>query len=501
MNPSIRLSRHFLASHVTLWRENQLMTRKPWVTKTDMSRFVRCPYSYWLLFKGEIQIEDTISEFSQHLVSDGIAFQEELEAAATPTQLKLPDYADVGVRILNTPTMENPHLRIRGRPDGIDTDFGTLIPIEVKSHKAVTLLDELELAFYWLLLEPFRSRHLQEPRGTIILRTEAGPEIVSVPITVQRMERVHEYLEEIRRVQKIGVQPRICGCNVCGNLLRKEVRLEVAKRKDVSMIHGVGYRYAQCLDSFGYGTWPKLLKADPEAIVADFRNVRVRGVNLSMMKKWQSHAQSFKTGKPVPLHPVDALDFPFGFIALDLEYEPIIWLIGARYVGNESTESHFLWANSRRSEKANMLKLANFLDAHPDAPLVTWAGNSADIPRLRKAAIATGISEALDIDSRRHVDLHLWAERNVRLPIPGTGLKEVEEYFGFPRITRGVDGFMAVWMYAEYSTSKDPKIRERLIDYNRDDVDSLIHVVERLQDWASTVEPTPKYGDPRFGER
>jgi predicted RecB family nuclease len=251
------------------------------------------------------------------------------------------------------------------------------------------------------------------------------------------------------------------------------------------MIHGVGYWHAKSLDTLGYGTWPQLIDADPEVLLAGIRNAGVKSVGLTTVKKWQTHAQSLKSGEPVPLHPVDPLDFPFGYIALDLEYDPIIWLIGARFVYNESTETQFLWANSLRSEKSNMLKLATFLDSHPDAPLVTWSGNSADIPRLRKAAIANGLSEVLRIDSRPHVDLHLWAERNVRLPIPGTGLKEVEEYFGFPRITRFMNGFMAVMLYADYSRTKNRSIKEQLIEYNRDDVDSLVHVAERLREWAS----------------
>ena len=300
---------------------------------------MRCPYSYWLIFTGEITFEESLDDFSQQAVSNGIAFEDAIVATAMPTSLGLDQYAEVDIRILGTQTFENHHLRIRGRPDGIDTQFGQLIPIEIKSHQIPTGLDELELAFYWLLLEPFRSRTIGTPRGTLILRQNGRYESISIKITEQRIDQVHEYLAEIRRARRHGVEPRICGCNVCVNLRRDEVRLAVSQRRDISMIHGVGVRYAKTLQSLGYKTWTKLLEADPDKVAADFKARGILNVSVGMVAEWQVHAQSFESAVPMFIPPVEPLDFPFGFIALDLEYEPIVWLIGATFHGDQHQQS------------------------------------------------------------------------------------------------------------------------------------------------------------------
>ena len=175
-------------------------SRSSWVTKSDLSRYVRCPYSWWLLDSGRIPFEETVDEFQAALVAGGVEFQDQVEAAAAPLEVapgELKRLLRQDIRTLGTPTFENRRLRIKGRPDGIDAARGALYPIEVKSHKAVTALDELELAFYWLLLEPLRTRRDVSPRGLVVLRRQGKAVTVEVAIGQHRLDRVAELLAEI----------------------------------------------------------------------------------------------------------------------------------------------------------------------------------------------------------------------------------------------------------------------------------------------------------------
>ena len=190
---------------------------RTWVSKTAMARFVRCPYAFWLVDSGQVRIEDTIDEFQVRLMTEGKEFQGLVEAAATPISVGAEGLKALLMQegaILNTPDFRNDRLRIFGRPDGIDARSGALIPIEVKSHRDVQSLDELELAFYWLLLEPYRTRLDAETEGLLIIRREGRPARVNVPITADRMERVMALLPEVRKARRYGVQPQICGCRV-----------------------------------------------------------------------------------------------------------------------------------------------------------------------------------------------------------------------------------------------------------------------------------------------
>src|SRR6266699_2322435 len=152
-----------------------------------MTQYVRCPYAFWLLDKGQIDPADIIDEPQRQRLLEGHAFEEhavkEISQAST------------------TP--------IAVAPDRIDVASGALLPIEVKSHKDIQRIDELELAFYWMLLEPYRTRTDVSPVGRLILRRGGHAELVQVPIRPHRFEEVLRLVEQVRRARRQGVRPRI----------------------------------------------------------------------------------------------------------------------------------------------------------------------------------------------------------------------------------------------------------------------------------------------------
>ncbi len=66
---------------------NDAARRTDWVSKTDVTRDLRCPYAWWLLDRGEIRFEDTVEAFQVELIAAGAAFHREVEAAAIPLEL------------------------------------------------------------------------------------------------------------------------------------------------------------------------------------------------------------------------------------------------------------------------------------------------------------------------------------------------------------------------------------------------------------------------------
>jgi len=229
---------------------------RDWVSKTDMTQYVRCPYAFWLLDKGQIDPADIIDEPQRQRLLEGHAFEEhavkEISQASTTPIAVAPDRKQVGrllrddIRLLGTPDFDNPTLKLYGRPDGIDVASGALLPIEVKSHKDIQRIDELELAFYWMLLEPYRTRTDVSPVGRLILRRGGHAELVQVPIRPHRFEEVLRLVEQVRRARRQGVRPRICGCTICSRVRRDEVQQAAIQSKDLSLIFGIARVYARC---------------------------------------------------------------------------------------------------------------------------------------------------------------------------------------------------------------------------------------------------------------
>jgi predicted RecB family nuclease len=461
-----------------------LRRKGSWVSKTDMTRYVRCPYAFWLLDGGLISFSEMVDEFQGRLLAGGRDFETVVNEAAMPVVIepgKLGRLLRRDVRLLGTPEFANRKLRLRGRPDGIDAASGAVVPIEIKSHKSVQRLDELELAFYWLLLEPYRTVRNGTPRGLLVLRRDGQPHLIEVPISQHRLDEVMRLVAEIRTARRRGVRPRVCGCHVCSVTRRQEVRDAVQANRDLTMIFGIGPGYAGMLEAAGIATWEDLLgrKQDELAGIA-------RGAGIAQTARWRLHARSYQSAAPL----VSATTFPIGesFIALDLEYGPHIWLAGACVISGDTREYVALWADEAAEEQRNLQTLSSMVCAHPSLPVITWAGHCADIPELRKAAdrsptAGPAIQEVL----KRHADLYLFARDHVRLPIPGLGLREVAAYFGIPRISEVTGGFQAQMMYREYQHSGDFALRDRLTDYNRDDLDALVGVALELNRLVSSA--------------
>jgi predicted RecB family nuclease len=446
-------------------------------------RYVRCPYAFWLLATGRISFDDTVTEFQQRLLTDGVEFQALVESSLAPIVIKQDERKQLlteEIAVLGTPHFENRALRIRGQPDGIDMAGGALYPIEVKSHKNTERIDELELAFYWLLLAPYRTREVK-PEGRLILRRDGNPFPLTVPIADHRIAEVRALLPQVRKARRYGVKPRVCRCRVCSSVRRDEVLTSVIRRKDNSMVFGVGREYSRVLDEFGLATWQSLLGANVDDLATQFSERGYKAVATAEVRRWQLHAQSYQLGGPVLSADATPLPVPGPYIALDLEYDSTVWLIGTCLVDGEARDYEALWANSAAEEKANLTRLAELVATHPELPVVTWAGDSADIPNLRKAALRHRCPQMFDDLGARHVDAYRWLYQNLRLPITGFTLKEVGKYYGVPRLSMVADGFQALLLYQEQRETNDQTIRSRLVDYNRDDLDALIEVTGQLR--------------------
>lgn len=469
-----------------------------WVSKTDLIRFVRCPYSFWLLDTGKITLGDTIDEFQAGLLRKGIEFQIMVESAARPVEIgpgELPDLLQTDATLLRVPTFENSKLRIYGQPDGIEAEGGALIPVEVKAHKGVQATDELELAFYWMVLEPHRTRTDVEPRGMLMLRLDdMHSEIVEVPIKPHRFDEVERLLKEVRHARRYGVQPRICGCIVCRDLRGDEVLAVTLKRKDLTLIFNIGRPRARVLEDIGIATYDDLLACDPQTLVHAMHERR-QYISVAEVDRWKQHAQVWATGEPVCFGSEPCVGD--AFIALDLEYDPMggrIWLIGLCVVHGEDREYVLLWADDDDAERANLRQLAKIVADHPGLPVITWSGESADIPQLKNAAKRLGLQGLAPL-FERHSDLFAYARSYVRLPIPGLDLKSVTRYFGLARTSVIRDGVHAQSAYLTYlrtrSESTKRKLRGTLLDYSRDDVDGLIGVAQRIRTLAIVHRSQP----------
>ncbi|MCS7280497.1 MAG: ribonuclease H-like domain-containing protein [Desulfobacterota bacterium] len=103
--------------------------------------------------------------------------------------------------------------------------------------------------------------------------------------------------------------------------------------------------------------------------------------------------------------------------------------------------------------------------------IVTFNGDRFDLPLIKKQ---------LRIDLwESHLSLDLCKVKK-SMGIKG-GLKEVEEFLGIPRKTKGLRGYEIPRLWDRYLRYGDKYALDLILDYNREDVLNLIEVEKRLR--------------------
>jgi predicted RecB family nuclease len=276
---------------------------------------------------------------------------------------------------------------------------------------------------------------------------------------------------------------------VHGNLRFCKYYEAAPANKELTRLWGVGPVTAGHLEEIGIKTFHDLAAADSYTITKALRDRR-RYVSPMQVEHWKHHATSYSTSRPVVFGDPLTLDGPF--FGLDLEYDPngFIWLIGVCLAGPGGREYFPLWADTPAQEKSNLMRLAEIVAANPLLPVITWNGNGADMPELRKAAHRQELGQALDIVQSRHLDLFQHATRSVRFPFPELSLGQVASYFAIPKVSWISDGLVALLQYREYQRSRDEgrrvTLKKNLLEYNREDLDAIVGVAERFAALQST---------------
>src|SRR5579875_1060007 len=454
-----------------------------WVSKSDVIQVLRCPYAYWLQWSGAVDRNALISGFARGLIEDGLSFEAAVLSEAEPleTEEDIETILAGDHRLLDVPRFENTDLRISGRPDGIFTEFGLLLPVEIKSHASVTRTDRIELAFYWLLLEPKRTA-TGSPQGVVILRTPTGEIEERIALADYDFDRVRGLISLVRSVRRNGAEPRVCGCEVCRS--EDAVTAKAIKRRDLTAIFNIGRPRAERLEYAGVRRWDDLLTWEPQRIVDELRTSQ-DFISVRQVDEWRSPVRAYQQNAPVYFG-LGTLDIA-GAVVMDLEYERTgdVWLYGFRVECRGHVEIIQLWGDTPQERSDNFSRFKDLLSRYPDLPIVTWSGKSADVPNVRAAASSFNDETVYEEVQRRHIDLFDFVYRNIRFPIPDLQLKSVADYFSIARIADVEDGLEALMLYEQYKRSKSQRtrsrIRETLLQYNQDDLDTTLAILRRLQ--------------------
>lgn len=290
-----------------------------------------------------------------------------------------------------------------------------------------------------------------------------------------------EILQEIRRI--LGgkeVYPTYGACEWPWKTFNNE---EAIRRRDVSLVGGVGPSFKQKLIDVGIRTPENLAQAKYEDLV------KIKGIGHKTANKFSSNAKALVSKKCICL---GICEFPVKKteIFLDLEGtgeqlgdEELIamdYLIGVlvRKKGGEEY-THFL-ADGLNKEKEMFDQFIRWLQKQEDYIIYHWHNYERfHLERLAERYKLPEKTQKSIFGNMR--DLYKDAVSCFAFPTYGNGLKQVASYMGYQWKHQDVDALESIALYFQYVNDpkeNKPKIR-KVIDYNEDDCRATMLV----KDW------------------
>lgn len=462
-----------------------------WISKQDLIEYSRCPYRVYIAFCRGIAITELKEARAlQAILQKGLYHESRVVEEVTPLEA----FSDKEIeplrdqkQIIQIPAIIRNHDKgIRGIPDLIDTAYGGFIPFEIKSHNQVQLSDEWELAFYWLLLEPLRTRDVR-PRGYVVLSDFST---VKVKLTQDLLFDVEMMIEQVREIESYPPEPTLgAECKLCQ--LKEQCTNQLVKKGRLSIIQNISYRRQSQFETLGVKNISQLARVNPERLNSRFMDHFGNTPGVEEIHRMKCHALSYKGGKAYFFGSQDNINALASspVLAIDLEYScpGLIWLVGCALKGMSGVSYHQYFAEkpTRKEEKRILNQFANFLSRHNSSMIITYNGISADIPQLENAYERGNFSAGdLKIILKNHIDLCQVLKRSFRFPMKSFELDAFEKYLEIKRKSSIFNGLDADGRYHTFLMTKDvkkkKKLKQELLDYNKEDIQSTLEVITRL---------------------
>jgi Icc-related predicted phosphoesterase/uncharacterized protein YprB with RNaseH-like and TPR domain len=239
----------------------------------------------------------------------------------------------------------------------------------------------------------------------------------------------------------------------------------------VRNLHRVGSIRWHRLGEAGIQTITDLVQC-PDLRTLSFRT----GISGRMLSKLRLEAQAQLDGKMKQIAPWDLrLDDPmFLDIETDLSWKRV-WLVGVLWRG----KFHQFYSDTWAGEKSMLKEFLRFLAQNRPSVLVSYSCSNFDYRILKDALVRCGLDCRL-LSSIPHVDLGIEIKRRLIFPMKRYTLKDISRYFGYRFAHEDLNGFMVAFEYIKHLEEKRPLDR-RVLEYNKDDVQSIEHVVRMLE--------------------
>jgi len=443
----------------------------------------------------------------QHLatlgsVHDLSGMKEDERLAATRDAVRAAKPVIYQAALAITTILNGTKVTIVGYPDFLLLDAGDYIIRDSKMSRRINDKDHPEILlqvqlYGWLYEQTFG----RPPR---LLQIHSGTGDI-VEVSYDRGQQAFDRLTEILELKLLGTQPYepvgASKCDGCG--FEKRCWDTAIRLKDTSTVFELDQGLARALHQDGLNTRAELLAKFDETALAEYK--RPYGNRIQKVGKKAGrillNAEIMESGQErvlaAPQIPISA-----NYVMFDLEGMPPqldeldkIYLWGIQAFGDKPSDfmpavAGFGENGDREGWEQFLRKAKEILDTYGDLPFVHWSPYERTYVNryLQRYGDSEGVAARV---TRNLFDLHPITKESIALPIPGYGLKLVEQYVGFTRTQEEYGGDWAMATFIEATETEDETKRRRLLKailkYNKEDLEATWTVLQWLKSKSPPV--------------
>jgi len=349
--------------------------------------------------------------------------------------------------------------------------FGKFLyrPIDIKNHKKVTKQDILQVVAYSVMLEKMQGTRY--PEAGIWLNSN-NVETVNVD---KNLPLLNTIIKQMDHVQTKTFTTDPVWCTACTDCTWLDICNKTRRETDhISLLPNGGHRTTKKLYLMGIKTVTALAKADPDTI-----RQKTKMSESTVQKIWL-HAKAKLTKEPIEIKKsLFRTDVPIIFYDIE-NNDKGIFLHGLIRIARGHREEKFFFADTLEQEAQAWHDFLDYVSQDKDSIIYCWA-NHEKTETKKCWEKHKGNEQAYKSLTKRLKDQCKWTKEHFVLPVRSYSIKEVAPLFGFKWRTDEAGGLNCVAWYEEWLKTKNPSLKEKILEYNRDDVLAMEIIYEKLR--------------------
>ena len=460
----------------------------PYLTPSQLVKSMVCLHASWLDCFGDRKLRRQESVAERLVRHEGLSFQESVLESMGPFQSAGEDTGTLPERAAQTLKWLQEgagwisqgvliHENLCGIPDllrrvpGVSS-LGSFSyqPVEIKSHRAASLHDRLQLFFYACLLEPVLGLR---PASGILLGPDGAMQ--EVPFTPRMERQFFDALGRLKEVREGRVPTKPYRCSACTRCLWFPVcSREWSQSDHVSLLSGVSSLMARKLDQQGIQSCHEVAAMTPAGI-SEIIDVPVKSA-VRIVDAARSRVENRPLVIKPPAFPKDETIYYYDIETLGSQ----VFCHGViRQRGSHKEEKCF-FAETPEDEGRIWKAFLDFLAEAPSSTVYCWTFYERTFARSSWQRFG-GNREGYEILSKALTDQCAFVRDHFVLPCRGYSIKAVAPYFGFRWRGEDANGMNCVAWYKQWLETSELSWRQRIMEYNMDDVRAMVLIDEKLR--------------------